>query len=78
MVLFKGVVDCGMLDVVYVFVNGLFGGFYGCEFGVICGYMVLIDKNVEYVKVNLNEYKVDEVVKFVDYVKVKFFGKVYW
>lgn len=77
-VLLKGAVDRGTSDVAHAFVNGLLGGFYGCELGATRGYMVPTDKNVDYAKAHPGEYKADDVAKLADHVKAKFAGKVYW
>lgn len=77
-VLLKGAVDRGVADAAHAFVNGLLGGFYGCELGATRGYMVPTDKNVEYAKAHPDQYKADEAAKLADHVKAKFAGKVYW
>lgn len=77
-VLLKGAVDRGTSDAAHAFVNGLLGGFYGCELGATRGYMVPTDKNVDYAKAHPDEYKADAAAKLADHVKAKFAGKVYW
>ncbi|WP_377293641.1 PotD/PotF family extracellular solute-binding protein [Rhizobium sp. SG2393] len=77
-VLLKGAVDRGTADAAHAFVNGLLGGFYGCELGATRGYMVPTDKNLEYAKAHPDAYKADEVEKLGKHVQAKFAGKVYW
>lgn len=77
-VLLKGAVDRGASDAAHAFVNGLLGGFYGCELGSTRGYIVPSDKNLEYAKAHPDEYKPEEVEKLTKHVQAKFAGKVYW
>jgi len=77
-VLLKGAQDRGAADAAHEFVNGLLGGFYGCELGQSRGYLVPTDNNVAYATANPSEYPVEAVQKLGDHVKAKFGGKVYW
>ncbi len=77
-VLLKGAVDRGAADAAHAFVNGLLGGFYGCELGSTRGYIVPSDQNLEYAKAHPDEYKPEEVEKLTMHVQAKFAGKVYW
>ncbi|MCT8992165.1 extracellular solute-binding protein [Chelativorans sp. SCAU2101] len=77
-VLLNGAVERGMADVAHKFVNGLLGGFYGCELGKSRGYMVPTDKNLAYAEEHPDEYSPEEVKLLADHVKAKFSGKVAW
>jgi putative spermidine/putrescine transport system substrate-binding protein len=77
-VLLKGAGERGVTDIAHQFVNGLLGGFYGCELGQARGYLVPTDNNLTYAKAHPDEYKPDAVAALADHVKSKFAGKVFW
>ncbi|PYE31679.1 putative spermidine/putrescine transport system substrate-binding protein [Rhizobium sp. PP-WC-1G-195] len=77
-VLLKGAEDRGTAEAAHRFVDGLLGGFYGCELGKARGYIVPTDKNLDYAKAHPTEYAPEEVEKLAEHVKAKFAGKVFW
>ncbi|SIQ93413.1 putative spermidine/putrescine transport system substrate-binding protein [Rhizobium sp. RU35A] len=77
-VLLKGAATRGVTDAAHAFVNGLLGGFYGCELGQLRGYLVPTDNNVAYARKNASAYKPEAVEALGNHVKAKFGGKVYW
>jgi putative spermidine/putrescine transport system substrate-binding protein len=77
-ILLKGAVNRGLSKAAHQFANALLSGFYGCNLGMLRGYVVPTDNNVAYATAHSGAFDPANVKELAEHVKAKFAGKVYW
>jgi putative spermidine/putrescine transport system substrate-binding protein len=77
-ILLKGAVNPGLSKAAHQFANALLSGFYGCNLGMLRGYVVPTDNNVAYATAHSGAFDPANVKELAEHVKAKFAGKVYW
>jgi putative spermidine/putrescine transport system substrate-binding protein len=77
-ILLKGAVNRGLSKAAHQFTNALLSGLYGCNLGMLRGYVVPTDNNVAYATAHSGAFDPANVKELAEHVKAKFAGKVYW